>query len=148
LPYLGIVEHISSTNMPIRLAGSGLEDLFGVPLTGVNTFDINTPESGRSIAKLYEIIYNQGCVVVGHRIFVSGAGQNFNCEVTILPLHGEKEENPQYFVWYNTQKIERFDLGVARFIAHNYHQLELLDMGNGVPDINVNLFEFILHIPS
>lgn len=136
LPFLAISEIQSHNVIFVRLAGTGLEELAGRPLTGLNTLDL-TPASQRSmVQRAYGNIIDFRCgLFICERIeFERGADADL--QTLLLPL-ADKEGSARF-------SIGVYDVGASRFTADEAHrastfrhkafdQISYIDLGFGCP---------------
>ncbi len=136
LPYLVISEIRSHDAIDIRLAGTGLEEMAGRPLTGLNTLDL-TPTSQRNMVKrAYGNMIDFRCGLFIRERIEFERGTDADLQTLLLPL-ADKEGTTRFFIGV-------YDFGASRFAVDEAHrgstfrhkafdQISYIDFGFGCP---------------
>ncbi len=136
LPYLVISEIRSRDAVVVRLAGTGLEEMAGRSLTGLNTLDL-TPPSQRSMVLLaYANMIDFRCGLFIRERIEFARGADADLQTLLLPL-ADKEGSTRFFIGV-------YDFGASRFTVNDtrrgstfrhkaFDQISYIDLGFGCP---------------
>jgi hypothetical protein len=141
LPMVSVVEITSPEVATIRLFGTALYDAMGVDLTGLNFFDMITPEfRALRVARTCQSA-SQPCGSLYTRCMVYQSGRAVLTEGLALPvMPNDPSAGPQNFVVSMALDDPRMDGGAADPgqlpMPENFR---FVDIGAGVPDLSLGL---------
>ncbi len=136
LPFILLLEILSPAESRVRLAGTGLRDLFGFEPRGCNYIELVPPQERRLWGdRLWQLIHQPcGAEFSGTVLFPSGA--SLFCHGLLLPLANDRPGQPPLAI-----AVEAPLLGQSWFLAPRTTDLDqgegfsFLDIGAGTPDI-------------
>lgn len=135
LPYVYVLEHRSPKEMLVRLMGTALDEISGVPITGLNYLEVCPPDDATLYIEITKHVRAQPCASMVVRDVTFESGKNYTLSSLGFPMtddHGV----PTYSVglMLPNRQIKSDDMdngGVAQSILRS---LIYIDIGFGVPE--------------
>lgn len=127
----------------IRLVGMHLVNRVGVDTTGYNYMEWAAPEVGEFFVKEWRKIFNYPCGLSGVFQDRSKTGRILENGFLSLPLSIEGAVNNQMLLVEKDLDIEElaYDSRSPEVITLGIKDIKLIDLGFGIPDIDIEYYE-------
>ena len=134
LPYIYLLKQADQTTVEVRLCGTGIDDLSGVPITGRNYLDTCLPEE----RDYYRLAIHQSLATpCGMKIIADvtyATGRNITLVSLAYPL-SDREGIPRFLIGVTVpvQELKSNELRNGPIVRSLSKRLEYIDVGFGVP---------------
>lgn len=134
LPHVYLLEHKSPEEMIVRLMGTALDEISGIPVTGLNYFDVCPPEDVSLYMEINERLHALPCASLVVRDITFENGKNYSLSSLGFPMAND-EGKLAYSIglMLPARQFKSDDMnngGVAHSVLRD---LTYIDIGFGVP---------------
>ena len=136
LPEVFLSEWYTDDALVVVQAGTVLDRLLGLDMTGKNIFDVIPPEIKKDELAYYHTLRDQPCAGMITRSALNFAGQPILYRTIQLPLL-DPFENVRYFVgtgFVVEGEAAAKEFGTAKFTSARLVERHFFDIGAGVPE--------------
>lgn len=136
LGWVFLAEWSPPTSIVVRLSGIHIDYVLGTNVTGVDFFDLYTPEARRTFTRFYERIVGRPCGGYIHRTVVVSGRETFDYHSIYLPLAGFGDRVPIIGATAVTgfQRLSEAVDADSRPDFRALSRIGLIDLGQGTPD--------------
>lgn len=134
LPHIYLLKQTDQATIEVRLCGTAIDDLSGVPITGKNYLDVCLPEE----RDYYRLVIHQSlatpCAMKLIQDVTYASGRNLTLVTLAYPLSDE-DGIPRFLVGVTVpvQELRSNELRNGPIVRSLSKRLEYIDIGFGVP---------------
>lgn len=134
LPHIYLLKQIDQATIEVRLCGTAIDELSGVPITGKNYLDVCLPEE----RDYYRLVIHQSlaspCAMKLAQDVTYASGRNLTLVSVAYPL-ADDDGIPRFLVGVTvpTQELRSNELRNGPIVRSISKRLEYVDIGFGVP---------------
>lgn len=140
LPFVVISEVLpDDPAILIRLAGTGVYDLFGTEITGINMIKHLPPSVAQEMVIGMLPLHDLGVGAWQIQPVSYQSGVEYSVEITSLPVWGEDGERLLFGVTVGAEISARFDGSNLSNGLNEPKKMAWLDIGNGIPEFAMSL---------
>ncbi len=136
LPFIFLLERRAPDDLLVRLAGTALDAISPMPMTGANYLDLCPEETRPMVSDMVTAVVTHPC---GHRFKREATfhnGKSHQITTLSLPMTSEDGEC-RYMVGVSASKTDLLPSNIepGRYVAVKILQSEFVDLGFGIPDM-------------
>lgn len=134
LPHIFLLERKSDSHLEIRICGTALDELTGVPVSGLNYLDVCPPDQSRIFKRVMHQVLAVPCGARLEREVTFKSGRSFVFRSQGFPL-ADADGIPRYYAGLlkSLRPMTFEDMKNGPIIGSVFQKLDYIDLGFGIP---------------